>query len=221
MELIEGIESRRSIRGFKTTAIPKETLVSILRAAGKSPSYKNTQPWEIVVLSGKKKEELAKTLLKLAKSGAVPNQDFPHPANLPPDLDNRAREHGMRRLQALEIQREDHKSRQQFDLTNYDFYGAPCGLLLFLNGTSTAYSIFDMGMFTQNILLAAHSFGLGGCFQAMLANYPDTIREFLGFPETKKLLGGVALGYPDTTAKVNKYIAKKVNMDDFVHWNTE
>jgi len=55
MDTIEAIESRRSIRAFKNTPIPKETLDKILKAASNSPSFTNTQPWEVAVVCGEKK----------------------------------------------------------------------------------------------------------------------------------------------------------------------
>ena len=220
MELLEGIETRKSIRAFEPTPIPAETIRKILKAASLSPTYKNTQPWEVAVLTGKKKKELGRILLELAKSGAVSKPDITHPQTLPPDLDKRSREHVMRRLATLGIAREDKESRRAFDLTNYDFYGAPCGLLLFMDGPLNNWSIFDMGIFTQSIVLAAHSFGIGGCIQAMVVNYPDTVREFLNFPVTKQLIAGIALGYPDPKAVINTFHALKVSTDDFAHWYT-
>ncbi|MFH0769182.1 MAG: nitroreductase family protein, partial [Chloroflexota bacterium] len=68
MELTEGIETRRSIRAFKSTPIPEDTIKAILKTASRSPSYTNTQPWEVAVVTGKKKEELSKILCNLANS---------------------------------------------------------------------------------------------------------------------------------------------------------
>ena len=62
MELLQGIETRMSTRAFKSTPIPRATIEKILRAASKSPSYANTQPWEVVVVSGKKRDELSKVI---------------------------------------------------------------------------------------------------------------------------------------------------------------
>jgi nitroreductase len=58
MELIEAIKSRRSIRGYKPTPIPKETLAKILAAATRAPSGLNSQPWEFIVLGGKALDDL-------------------------------------------------------------------------------------------------------------------------------------------------------------------
>ena len=52
MDLFEAIEGRISIRAYKTTPVPKETLVKLLEAARRSPSWANTQPWEFSVLGG-------------------------------------------------------------------------------------------------------------------------------------------------------------------------
>jgi len=220
MELLEGIETRRSFRAFKSTPVPKELLERILKAAGKSPSYTNTQPWEVAVVSGEKKEELSKILGGLAKSDATPNPDIPTPRNWPPELERRAKEHGMKRFQAIGIERADVRQRNELRLLNFEFYGAPCALFLFMDSTLSSWSIFDMGLFAQSIILAAHSFGVGSCLQASVANYPDAVREFLGIPETKQLVLGISIGYPNHEAGINTYQSERVSPDDFAQWYT-
>ena len=68
MELLEGIATRRSFRAFKSTPIPGETMDRILEIASNSPSYTNTQPWEVIVVSGGKKDELSDNLYRMASS---------------------------------------------------------------------------------------------------------------------------------------------------------
>ena len=220
MELLEGIETRRSIRAFKSTPVTKEVLERILKAASKSPSYTNTQPWEIAVISGERKEELSRILCDLVESDITPNPDLPSPKNWPLELDRRAREHGMRRFHAVGIERENEQQRKEMRLSNFKFYGAPCVLFLFIDSTLGPWSIFDMGLFAQTLILAAHSFGVGSCLQASLAGYPDAIREFLGIPETKQLVLGISMGYPDLEARINTYQSTRVSSDDFVQWYT-
>ncbi len=219
MELLEGIAARRSFRAFKPTPIPRETMDRILEAAGKSPSYTNTQPWEVAVVSGKKKEELSRILYRMAESDVPANPDLPAPKDWPPELDRRAKEHGARRFRALGIERENERQRKELRLLNFNFYGAPCVLFLFVDRTLTSWSIFDMGLFAQSIILAAHSFGLGSCLQASIAGYPDTVREFLGIPKTKLLVLGISMGYPDLEAPINAYQSSRVSPKDFVRWH--
>ncbi|MBI4283073.1 MAG: nitroreductase [Chloroflexi bacterium] len=218
MELLEGIETRRSWRAFKATPIPAETLRKVLQAAGNSPSYTNTQPWEVAVVTGKKKEELSKILYNLAKSEVRGNPDIPPQRGWPPELERRAREHGARRFKALGVERDDAQQRNELRLMNFEFYGAPCALFFFLDSALGEWSVFDSGLFAQSVILAAHSFGLGCCLQVALNGYPDAVREFLGMPKTKRLLIGMSMGYPAPEAKINSYRSEKVGLDDFVKW---
>lgn len=218
MELLEGIETRRSFRAFKPTPIPEEILRGILKTASRSPSYTNTQPWEVAVVTGKKKEELSKILYNLAKSDVALNADIPPQRSWPPELEKRSREHGARRFKALGIERENEQQRKELRLLNFEFYGAPCALFLFMDSTLGSWSIFDMGLFAQSVCLVAHASGLGSCLQAMLASYPDVVREFLGIPKTKKLIIGISMGYPDVGAKINSYRSERAGLDAFVKW---
>ena len=79
MEILEGIKTRRSIRAFKPKPIPQGVMKKILKAGSNSPSYTNTQPWEVVVVRGKKKNELSRKLLELAKAKAPTSPDLPIP----------------------------------------------------------------------------------------------------------------------------------------------
>lgn len=218
MELLAGIETRRSFRAFEPTPIDRETMEKILEAASNSPSYTNTQPWQVAVVTGKKNKELSRILCELANSDTIPNPDLPAPKDWPAELEKRAREHGARRLKVLGVEREDKEGREELRMLNFQFYGAPCVIFLFMDSTLSSWSIFDMGLFAQNVILAAHSLGLGSCLQASLANYSDTVREFLGIPKTKLLILGISIGYPALDAKINTYRSEKVDIDEFVWW---
>ena len=219
MELQEGIETRRSYRAFKPDPVPREVIEKILKLAGQSPSYTNTQPWEVAVVTGRKREELGRLLYGLASSGAAPAPDMPLPQTWPEELDKRGREHSARRFKAIGVEREDERQRKAMRLRNFEFYGAPCVLFLFMERTLTPWSIFDMGLFAQSLVLAAHSLGLGSCLQAMLATYPAAVRDFLGMPETKQLVIGISLGYPDIEDRINSYRSQRVGLGSFVHWH--
>ncbi len=218
MELLKGIETRRSCRAFKSNPFPEETLRRVLEAASRSPSFSNTQPWEVAVVSGQKKDELARILYDLAKSDTTPNPGIPLPKTWPLELERRSKEHGARRFKALGIEREDEQQRKELRLRNLEFYGAPCSLFLFMDSTFTSWSIFDMGLFAQSILLAAYSYGVGSCLQAVLAHYPDAVRDFLGIPKTKQLVIGISMGYPDVEARINTYQSTRISLNDFVQW---
>ena len=98
--------------------------------------------------------------------------------------------------------------------------GAPCALFLFIDKALTSLSLYEMGLFTQTILLAARSFDLGTCLQASVAGYPDAICDALGVPNSKLLVIGIALGYPDMNAQFNTYQSDRVGIDTFTQWYT-
>lgn len=218
MELLQGIESRRTCRGFKPMPVPGEILEKILQAAARSPSYTNSQPWEVAVVTGRKRDELSRLLLERAKSGAPTQPDIKAPESWPPALEARSREHNARRFQALGIERADDVKRKAMRLRNYDFYGAPCAIFLYIERSLTTWSVFDSGLFAQTLILAAHSFGLATCLQGSTVWYPDILRNFLGIPENKMLVLGISLGYPDPTAPLNAYESSRAPLSEFVRW---
>jgi len=218
MEILEGIQTRQSTRGFIPDPIARDVLDKILQAASNSPSYTNTQPWEVVVVMGKKKDELGVKLLQLARAKAPTRPDLSMPKGWPAEMEARFREHGARRLTALGVARDDQAGREKLRLMNFDFYGAPCAVLLFMDGSLGEWSIFDMGLFAQNLILAAHSLGVESCLQASVTNYAPEIKKFLGLAEGKKLVICIALGYPDKKAKLNAYRSVKQKPDEFTRW---
>ena len=218
MEILEAIKTRQSIRAFKPNPIPQDVMKKILEAASASPSYTNTQPWEVVVVSGKKKDELGRKLLELARAKASTHPDLPMPKGWPAALEQRSREHGVRRLNTLGIARDDEEGRERLRLMNFEFYGAPCAVFLFIDGALGEWSIFDMGIFAQTLILAAHSLGVGSCLQASVTNYAPEIKKFLGIGGNKKLVLCISLGYPDGTAKLNTYRSLKLKSDEFTKW---
>jgi len=216
MELFQGIMSRKSCRAYKSTPILTDVMNRVLEAACRSPSYTNTQPWDVAVVRGDKTRELSLILCGLAESGAPISADIPLPTAWPPDLDQRSREHGARRFKALGVERESEAQRKELRMMNYRFYGAPSVIFIFIDSSLTTWSVFDAGLFAQTLCLAAHSVGLGTCLQASLAWYPDAVRQFLGYPQTKRLVTGLSIGYPDPDARINAYVSTRAGLSEFV-----
>jgi nitroreductase len=218
MEISKGIETRQSIRAFKPEPIPKEIMKKILQAASHSPSFQNTQPWEVVVVSGKKKDELAEMLLKLARGKEPSIPDIPRPVDWPAAMETRSHNHGARRLAVLGIARNDEQEREKVRLGNFEFYGAPCALFFFMDGSLGEWSIFDMGLFTENLILAAHELGVESCIQASLTFYASEIKNFFGLDQSKKLVIGLSMGYPDEKNLLNSYRSQKLDPEEFTVW---
>jgi len=220
MEAYENIKTRKSIRAFESRPISKENMRKIVDIARNSPSYTNTQPWEMAVVTGKQRDELSRELLKLVKRNAPTNSDIPlpMPTDWPEQMEKRLREHGARRLNTIGIERTDKIGRERLRLMNFEFYGAPCAVFLFMDDSLPEWSLFDIGLFVQNLILSAHCFGIGSCIQASVTEYAGEIKTFLHIEKDKKLVACISLGYPDKKAKLNTYRSVKKASDEFMYW---
>lgn len=218
MDAIECIRTRMSIRKFKTEPVSSELLKKIIDIAKWSPSYKNTQPWEVVIISGKRKEELSRFLVELFEKDTKPCPDIPEPKSWPQAMEKRINSLMKKRSELTGLDMYSPEALRKAKLANFNFYGAPHGIFLFQDSSLTPWSIFDMGLFTQSLMLAAHANGIGTVPQAFLTDYSKYIKEFLEIPETKRLIIGVSIGYPDLTSPVNQFRTDRVEVDEIVRF---
>lgn len=218
MDAIECIRTRMSIRRFRPEPVPKELLLSVIETAMRSPSYKNSQPWEIAIVSGEKKNALSEMLLSLLEKGERPEPDLPEPEKWPETLQKRIQSHLMKRSTFLGIDITSPEAQKKAKRANFKFYGAPHGIFLFQDSDLTEWSILDMGMFAQTLMLAAHASGLGTVPQAFLIDYSKEIKRFLGIPDSKRLILGISIGYPDLEDRANSYRSERVKVEEVLRW---
>ena len=89
MDVIEAIHTRRSIRGYKTDAVPKKVLEEIIEACQWAASPGNMEPWEFAILGGDTMEELRRYLIEKSESKAPSELEFLPPLNIPELYDKR------------------------------------------------------------------------------------------------------------------------------------
>jgi nitroreductase len=85
------------------------------------------------------------------------------------------------------------------------FFGAPVLVVLCMDRALSTASAFDIGLLTQNILLAAQDFGVGSLVALNFVTHPDILRKELAIPDNLQIVIGVALGYPNTKSIINTY----------------
>ena len=200
----EVIRSRRSFRQFLSTPVEKKVLHEILEDAQYTPSNCNTQPWDVHIVSGAKKEELSKAIIHTIEKG-VASPDFTFDFNdYYGRYTERQKEQGQTHYEAMGIAREDHEGRQKEGLRNFTFFNAPHVAFLFMPSFGDNVRVAsDIGMYAQSFLLSLAARGIGSIPQTSVGMYADTIREVLGVSDDMKLLFAVSFGYPDKEAKVN------------------
>jgi nitroreductase len=218
MEAIECVKTRISVRKFKSDPVPKETLVEIVEAAQRSPSYRNCQPWEVVIVSGKKKEALSSRLVHLTEKGVGFKPDIPSPGLWPDTMRKRMDELLKKRAAVLNIKMDDPQFMQNSLIANFRFYGAPHAIFLYQDSSLSTWQILDMGIFAQSLMLAAHAKGLGTVPQAYLTNYSEEVKNFLEIPEYKRLVLGISIGYPDPKDKASTFRSDRVELKSILRW---
>lgn len=218
MDAIECIKTRMSVRKFKPEPVPKNILLDIISAAQWSPSYKNSQPWEIAIVSGNKKETLTKRLTELIEKGVELKPDMPVPLSWPPVIEARINESLRKRSEKMGFDPGAPDYLKKAKIANSRFYGAPHGIFFFQDASLTPWSVLDMGLFAQSFMLAAHAYGIGTVPQAFLTDYADEIKKFLELPEAKRLVLGMSIGYPDSAAQTGSYRTDRSDAAGIVRW---
>ena len=212
------IEGRRSVRGFKDKAVPRATLDRILVAASRAPSGSNTQPWHVHVVLGGAKARLSKAVLDERAAGAPePTPEYPYyPTDWPELSHRRRRQNGWELYGLLGIAKGDRAAARAWHDRNFDFFGAPVGMIVTTDRRLGQGALVDCGGFLQSLMLAARSFGLETCAQAAWAAYHATVRSELHLPPEEMVLFGIALGYEDPAARANQLRTPRADPTDFI-----
>jgi len=218
MNVIEALNSRFCARAFKPDPVDKETIIKILEAATRAPSWANTQPWGIFVAGGEVLERLRQSYLANFHKGAPRNPDLPAPQQWPSALQKRIEELLAERFNIIGTERDESAARQALFELNYKFFGAPVVIYLCMDRTLSPWSIFDIGMIAQSIMLAAQQYGVGSAPAFTFVTYPDLIRAEFGIPEDLSIIIGLALGYSDLQHPENKFRSSRRPIREAVHF---
>ncbi|NBA96075.1 nitroreductase [Pseudomonas sp. R5(2019)] len=207
MHVDSAIRSRKSVRRFLSGHIPRPSIERILELSARAPSGNNVQPWHVHVLTGAAKQALCRDILEAAATQSdehTPEYQY-YPDQCFEPYSGRSREVGVDLDEALGIARGDLEARERQTLRNYLFFDAPVGLLISLDRRLNTGSYMDLGMFMQNIMLAARGQGFHTCAQAAFAWYHKIVRQHLPLPDDHILVCGIALGHEDRTAPENNF----------------
>jgi nitroreductase len=215
---LELIRSRHSMRAFLPTPVPREIVAQVLQAAAHAPSSKNTQPWQVVVLTGAAQAQLSAQICARFDQGIEESPDYVYtPDPWPDGFLDRARECGYGLFALKGIDRKDRVARRAHDRENFTFFGAPLTMIFHLSAPAERGMFLDMGLFLQNVMLGLWAHGIGSCPQFSLTSYSDTIRAQLGL-EGRLIVCGLSAGYPDPDALVNTYVPPRLSLDAYVRW---
>lgn len=214
------ITSRRSIRAYLQRAVARDDIAEILRVAGRAPSGTNTQPWKVYVLEGERKRDLSAAILAIhndPEQARLHTEEYAYyPREWVSPYIERRRKVGWDLYALLGLTRDNKAGMAAQHGRNYDFFGAPVGLIFTIDRVMEQGSWLDYGMFLQSVMVAARARGLDTCPQAAFTQYHRVISSELDLPANETVVCGMSLGYADPTKIENSLITERMGVEEFV-----
>ena len=214
------ITSRRSIRAYLPTPVAVEDIAQILQVAARAPSGTNTQPWKVYVLQGERKQELSSAILAIhnnPEQAKLHSEEYAYyPREWISPFIERRRKVGWDLYALFGLTRDNKAGMAAQHGRNYEFFGAPVGLIFTIDRIMEQGSWLDYGMFLQNIMVAARARGLDTCPQAAFTQYHQVIGQVLGLPDNETVVCGMALGVADMDKIENSLITERMAVEEFV-----
>jgi nitroreductase len=212
MKVSEAVTTRTSIRAFLDKPVSDELLTELLIKSSRAPSGGNLQPWRIFVVNG----DSTKRFLEFLETKDFEAPAYPiYPPNLKEPYRSSRFKVGEDMYALLGIPRDDKGARLMRVAENYKFFGAPTGFFCFTDKIMGSPQWSDLGMFLQNFMLLAEEAGLSTCAQESWAMRAEAVTEFVGAGDELTLFCGMAVGYKDPDAPVNRLVSDR---DPFENW---
>lgn len=168
MDVERAIQTRTSVKVFAERDVSREWVERCLQAAIWAPNHRLTEPWRFRVLTGDGREKLAQAV----------REDLAGSADGPEQADERAQRERKKILSAPVL------------IAVYSIHGE--------NPTVTRENFAASAAAVQNLLLQAHSLGLGAVWRtAEYFSSGRNVREFLQAPPESDFVASVYLGFPD------------------------
>ena len=212
--LEEVLGERFSCRAFEADPVPRPLIERILKAAQRTASWCNSQPWQVVIASGEAKEKFRQEIHAAASSGAPDDGDFPFPREYRGVYLARRRESGFQLYNTLGIPRGDKVAYARQSLENFNFFGAPHVAIVHTDEALGVYGAIDCGAYVGNFMLAAQALGLGVIAQAALACQAGLIRRHFGLGDDRRVVCGISFGFADRDHRINTYRTSRASIEE-------
>ena len=187
------IYRRRSVRLFKNKPVPKETIRRLIEAARFAPSAGNGQPCKFLVVTNReinrKVDEKCANILKLI-NWLYAGQNRWRKILISILSFVSASKWDQRPIAAME------KVRMTDGVITFD---APAVIHILKDKRGISHPDIDAAIAAHNLVLAAHSLGLGTCYIGFIAStvpYARSVKKILGIGYPYEIVTSICVGYP-------------------------
>ncbi|GEP19733.1 nitroreductase [Pediococcus argentinicus] len=213
MDTIETIHQRHATRAFKDDTISNELLKSIIADAQTAPSWGNSQPWKVTIATGESLSTIKNNFNEASKNNLMEDADLSKAHR--GDFSSFASQNMGDWVGTF------HPIITADSDTYWDsrrsLYHAPAIAYLTIGKNPNSWSIYDLGAFSQTLMLSATARGVQSLVSYELIKYPDIIRDALKIPSDQIIAIGVALGYEKTDKVLNQFRSHRINVDDILN----
>jgi len=213
-------QTRRSIRGYKSTPVPRALIDEILSVAKAAPSSMNTQPWHVHVLTGAPLERVRQRNTEIMLGGGKVNREILTHGEY--EGVHRARQVAIaiKLFAAMGIERGDKVMRQDWVMRGFRQFDAPVSLVLTYDRDLDPGAVvhFDLGALSYGICLAAWNRGLGTVVNGQGIMRSEIVREEAQIPASEVIMTCIALGYPNDDFAANDVKADREPNEAFVRY---
>jgi len=211
------LAGRHSCRAFLPRGVPRETIARILEMAQRTPSWCNTQPWQVIITSGAATDRFRAGLLAHV-AGEKPASDIPFPREYRGAYLERRRACGWQLYKSVGIARGDREASARQGMENFRLFGAPHAAIVTTDEAQGAYGAVDCGAYVNNFMLAASSLGVASIAQAAIASQSKFVRSHFKLAPDRQVLCGIAFGFEDADHPANKYRTARASLTEVVTW---
>ena len=212
-------ERRKSARAFVSDQISDDQIHEILSLASQAPSGGNMQPWQVNVLKSATIRSLSETIHEAAnnKNNKADDDYQFYPLQQLEPYASRIEQSTRDMYESLGLGTRDVAQKREEKLRNFDFFGAPVGLILTIDRRLQKGSWIDMGIFIGYLLHAINALGLECCVQGSFSSYGNIVRAILKLSEDNIVVCGVAIGKADPNAPINNQPRRRMALNEFVN----
>ena len=217
MNVTDALASRISCRAFRSDPVPGALVRDLLEKAAQAPSGGNLQPWHVTALGGAALEALKADVreeMKTRPMGGPTEYDI-YPNKLKDPYNARRRKCGEDMYATIGVTRDDKPGRYAQFQRNFELFGAPVALFVYLDRTMGPPQWSDVGMFLQSLMLAAREEDLHTAPQEAWAMWADLVGEHVSADPDHMLFCGVGLGHMDETAPINTLRTDRAEVEEF------
>lgn len=218
MEFETLVNTRRSVRGYKTDPVPRVLIEEIIQVAKGAPSSMNTQPWNLYVVTGEPLDKIRHGNTERMVAGVKPQRDFPTKEAYEGIHRQRQIEIAVQLFDAMGIERDDKERRTDWVMRGFRQFDAPVSIVLTYDKILEPAAIgqFDLGAISYALCLAAWERGLGTVINGQGVMQTPVVREHAKIPDDQNILTCIAMGYPNNDFSANAVKSRRAEIGDFV-----